>query len=317
MADPTSLDAEQQVLRGRDRPRAGAAAHAAQQHQDPPLARAARADERARGPARRAPAGRPDRGVAPLVRLTHSADRVPLGRPVGGGPGQRRPVPNIPRAISAAAVRMNCRKAPDFTTCVTTPSSSLVRRRDEVEDFPASFAASLASAFAWSAAAFSAAALAAPVLELLGEHLAGRLAVDDGGVLGVPRAGRDGGLHRLGGGRRHQRLGRPQPGPGDRRRGAALAHDGDDRLADAQGRDDLAEVVVRRVGVGVDGRLERLGVVGGVRAERVLDPRAELGEDLVGDVGRALGHEEDADALGPDQPHGLGDLRRGTPSRRR
>ena len=114
--------------------------------------------------------------------------------------------------------------------------------------------------------------------------------------------------HRRRVGRRHQRLGGPQPGPRDRGRGAALVHHGDDRLADAEAGDHLTEVLVGGVGVGVDGRLERLRVVRRVRAELVLDPRAELGEHRVRYVGRALGHEEDADALRPDQPHGLGDL---------
>jgi hypothetical protein len=36
---------------------------------------------------------------------------------------RRRPVPNMPLAISAAAVRMNCLKAPDFTKSSTMPSS--------------------------------------------------------------------------------------------------------------------------------------------------------------------------------------------------
>jgi len=43
-------------------------------------------------------------------------------------------------------------------------------------------------------------------------------------------------------------------------------------------------------------------------AQGVLDAGAELGEDLVGYVGGGLGDEEDAHALGADQPDGLGDL---------
>ncbi|PWW21001.1 hypothetical protein JD79_00127 [Geodermatophilus normandii] len=41
----------------------------------------------------------------------------------------------------------------------------------------------------------------------------------------------------------------------------------------------------------------------------MLDPVAELAEHVGGDVGRLLGDEEDADALGPDEPHRLGDRR--------
>ena len=54
-----------------------------------------------------------------------------------------------------------------------------------------------------------------------------------------------------------------------------------------------------------DGFAQRVGVLGGERAQGVLDPVAQLAEDRAGHVGRVLGHEEDADALGPDQPHGL------------
>ena len=71
-------------------------------------------------------------------------------------------MPNIPRAISEAAVRMNCLKALDFTTWVTTPSSSFVRRREgEPEPLAASLAA-FSSARACSSAAWSAAAFWAP-----------------------------------------------------------------------------------------------------------------------------------------------------------
>jgi hypothetical protein len=45
-----------------------------------------------------------------------------------------------------------------------------------------------------------------------------------------------------------------------------------------------------------------------VGPQGVLDPVAELGQDRVGNVVGELGHEEDADALRPDQPDGLGDL---------
>ena len=53
---------------------------------------------------------------------------------------------------------------------------------------------------------------------------------------------------------------------------------------------------------------QRLGVAGRVGPQGVLDPVAELGEHHVGHVVGELGDEEDADALGADQPHRLGDL---------
>ena len=58
-------------------------------------------------------------------------------------PHRRRAVPNIPRAISRAAVRMKSLKAPDFTTSETMPPSSPddppeVRREDEVDSKPSS-----------------------------------------------------------------------------------------------------------------------------------------------------------------------------------
>ena len=109
---------------------------------------------------------------------------------------------------------------------------------------------------------------------------------------------------RVGGG--HQRLRRVQPGPRDRGRRALLGQHRHDRLAGAELGEHLLQVV-RRVRERRRGRLERLGVVRGVGAQRVLDPVAELGEHVGVDVLRRLRDEEDADALGPDQPHRLGD----------
>ena len=57
----------------------------------------------------------------------------------------------------------------------------------------------------------------------------------------------------------------------------------------------------------VDGLLERLRVVRGVRAQLVLDARPELGEHVVGDVLGRLRDEEDTHTLRPDETHGLGD----------
>ena len=69
----------------------------------------------------------------------------------------------------------------------------------------------------------------------------------------------------------------------------------------------LLEVVELGLRERRDGRLQRLGVVGRERAQRVLDAVAELREHVGRDVLRRLGDEEDADALGADQPHGLRD----------
>ena len=205
----------------------------------------------------------------------------------------------MPRAISRAAVRMKSLNAPDSTTSRTRPPrrpSSLLRR-----------GCLLAGRLRRPSAAAPRRPCAHPPRA---SPRASR------GPTPGPRSAR---TSRAAGspppwppscpGRRpHPRLRRPQPGPGDRGGRPALVHDGHDRLADAEAGEDLAEVVVPAVGVGVHGGLERLGVVGRVGAQLVLDPRAELGQHVVGYVGRALGHEEDADALGPDQPHRLGDL---------
>ena len=70
----------------------------------------------------------------------------------------------------------------------------------------------------------------------------------------------------------------------------------------------LLEVVVVGVRIGRDRRLQRLGVARREGAQRVLDAVAELGQHLVGHVVGQLGDEEDADALGADEAHGLRDL---------
>ena len=57
----------------------------------------------------------------------------------------------------------------------------------------------------------------------------------------------------------------------------------------------------------LDRRLQRLGVLGGKCAHRVLDAVPELAEYNVRDVSRKLRDEEHTDALGADQPDGLGD----------
>ncbi len=106
--------------------------------------------------------------------------------------------------------------------------------------------------------------------------------------------------------RAHQGLGGAQPGRGDRGRRALLAQDGDHGLARAEAGEQFLQVV-RRVREGLHRGLEGLLVVRGEGAQRVLDAVAELGEDVGGDVLRRLRHEEDADPLRANQPHGLGD----------
>ena len=117
---------------------------------------------------------------------------------------------------------------------------------------------------------------------------------------------------RLGGavdvGRRaHARGRRRQPRVDDRGRDAAVRQHGHRRLADPHLGQQLLEVVEVRLRIRRDRRLQRLGVVGRERAQRVLDARAELAEHLAREVLRVLGDEEDADALGADQAHGLRD----------
>ena len=82
----------------------------------------------------------------------------------------------------------------------------------------------------------------------------------------------------------------------------------DQRLADAELRDHLRGLE-RRVGPERLGRcLDPLLLGGREGAQRVLHPVAELAQDHRRHVGRILGDEVDADALGADQPHHLLDL---------
>ena len=123
--------------------------------------------------------------------------RVPAWR------GQRRPVLNIPRAISRAAVRMkslNARRT-STTSCTRPPPPSARGARGGWS----------AARAAWARAALrlpaSSASPCGAGLELGGQLLAGRLAVDGLGVLRVARAGLHRRLHRRRVGRPHQRLG--------------------------------------------------------------------------------------------------------------
>ena len=89
---------------------------------------------------------------------------------------------------------------------------------------------------------------------------------------------------------------------------AVAAQHGDQRLADAERRERLGDVVELGARKRAGGRAQRLLVVGRERAQRVLHPVAELREHVRRDVLRALRDEEDADALRADQPHHLLDL---------
>jgi hypothetical protein len=91
--------------------------------------------------------------------------------------------------------------------------------------------------------------------------------------------------------------------------GRALGVQGrDQRLADPQGLDGLGGVEGRIDPERLGGGLQALLVGGGVGAQGVLHPGAQLAQHRVGNVGRVLGDEIDAHALGADQPHDLLDL---------
>ncbi len=106
--------------------------------------------------------------------------------------------------------------------------------------------------------------------------------------------------------RAHQGLRGAQPGGGDRGRGALLAEHGHHGLADAEAGEEFFEVV-GGVREGLHRRLQGLLVVRREGPERVLDPVAELREDVGRHVLRGLCDEEDAHAFRANQAHGLGD----------
>ena len=125
------------------------------------------------------------------------------------------------------------------------------------------------------------------------------------GPLAVLRPQRRGSRRRVHVGRRvHARRRPEQPRVHDRRRDALLRQQRHRRLADTHRREQRLDVVQIGRRVGRHGRAQLLRVARRERPQRVLDPQAELREHLLGQVGRLLGHEEHADALGADQPHG-------------
>ena len=143
------------------------------------------------------------------------------------------------------------------------------------------------------------------LLHARGQLLARALGLGAGPVLREERRRLRGALDVVGGA--HARGRRAQARMDDRRRHAVLGQDRHRRLADAHLREQLLDVVEVGGRVGRGGRLERLGVVGRERAQRVLDAVAELAEHLAGHVVGDLRDEEDADALRADQAHRLGD----------
>ncbi len=139
-----------------------------------------------------------------------------------------------------------------------------------------------------------------------GQQLARALGVGARAVARVQRGGLGGRVEvRLAGSMSDRVPGRPAVD--DRGRHALLVEDRHDRLADAELLQQLLEVVEVALGVGLHGGAQRLLVVRRERAQRVLDAVAELAEHVGRDVLRRLGDEEDADALGADQPDRLRD----------
>ncbi len=87
--------------------------------------------------------------------------------------------------------------------------------------------------------------------------------------------------------------------------GALLDQKGGHGLASAHLGDRRGDVKPWTVAVGLGRALELAPVVGSKGAERVLHTMAELRQDVIRHVARLLGDEEDANALGADQPRHL------------
>ena len=104
------------------------------------------------------------------------------------------------------------------------------------------------------------------------------------------------------------RLRRPHQRALDRPRRAARVEQLDQRLAGAKLGDRRRDVEPGIGPEGLGGRLDAAVVLGGEGAQRVLEAIAELAGDVLGDIARILGDEEDPDPLGADQPHDLLDL---------
>ena len=105
----------------------------------------------------------------------------------------------------------------------------------------------------------------------------------------------------------HARERPAQAGVDDGRRDALLGEDRDRRFAGPELGEELLEVVELRRRIGRDARLQRLRVLRGERTERMLNPVAQLGQHVRGNVLRRLRDEEDADTLRTDEPDGLDD----------
>ena len=134
-----------------------------------------------------------------------------------------------------------------------------------------------------------------------------RLAFDRPAVLRLQRTGFRRGGDRIGADRAHQRPGHSHACPRDRCGRTLFRQHGHDCLADPQRRQRRFQVVDIGFRVGADGLAERLLIVGSERTQRVLNPRTQLGQHVVGQVRGQLRAEEHPDALGADQLHGLFD----------
>ena len=143
---------------------------------------------------------------------------------------------------------------------------------------------------------------------LLRQYFLGAGAVDFLVIFAV--IGRDGADNRplFGGNRTQAGPGRPDQGPLDDRWRAVLEQGRDQRLADAQFGNGLLDIQIWVDPERVGRRSDRFLVARGEGAQRMLHPVAELPGNLLRNIDRVLGHEKDADALGPDQPDDLFDL---------
>src|SRR5690606_30244655 len=102
--------------------------------------------------------------------------------------------------------------------------------------------------------------------------------------------------------------------PLDGHRDTAVLQGRDERLSGTQGGDDGRHVEGRIRWKGLCRRSYRFLITRRVGAERMLDPIAELAEDLARHVVGKLRAEVDADPFGPDEPNHLLDA---LPERRR
>ena len=96
--------------------------------------------------------------------------------------------------------------------------------------------------------------------------------------------------------------------PFNYRRSSLLVEEGDQRLAGTKFEESIIGIECRIRTEGVGGNPDGFLILGRIGPESVLDAVSELTEDVLGDVGRTLGDEVDADALGTDKADDLLDL---------